>query len=89
MSECEIDRCEFWILANRRVRLSGRINAVGERIQVNSHYNFNYLESELADYEGRDILEFFALVGLLMQKTQRQMSLSPRIRRERRIMLSF
>ena len=45
MSEDEIDRNEFWVLANAAVRASKKPNYAGERIQVNNNWNFEYLEA--------------------------------------------
>ena len=51
--------CEFWVNANRRVRLSGTANFKKEKIQVNNVYNFNYIEKELEDYQDKDVIKFF------------------------------
>ena len=59
LTEAQIDHCEFWVLANRKVRLSGKFNFCGERIQVNSKYNFPYIEEKLKNYHDKDVIEFF------------------------------
>ena len=59
MSEKEIDRCEFWINANRLVRQSGVINSRGCRIQVNDDWDFEYLEDALDDYDDKEVIQFF------------------------------
>ena len=60
MNEDEIDRCEFWLTANRLVRQTGEPNYKQPRIQVNEEWDFDYLEKSLKDYHGREeILNYF------------------------------
>ena len=60
MAEAEIDRCEFWVTANREVRKTGKPNCREARIQVNSNWNFEYLEKALVDFPDKnEILGFF------------------------------
>ena len=54
----EIDRCKFWVSANRKVKSSKVHNFQQERIQVNHQYNFEFLEKELEKYPDREVLDF-------------------------------
>ena len=55
MSEQEIDRCEFWVLANAAVRKTGKHNFEEARIQVNGEWNFDYIETELKKCKSPDV----------------------------------
>ena len=58
MSESEIDRCEFWVSANRIVRESGKFNFQGERIPVNSEWNLDLMETWLQNYEDKNLIDY-------------------------------
>ena len=58
MTEQEVDRCEFWVSANRRVRESKEPNFSGEKIQVNFEWNLQQLETWLEDYHDKQVVEF-------------------------------
>ena len=58
MSAEEIDRCEFWVNANRLVRESEVHNYKKERIPVNTNWNLEVLEEMLCNYEDKEVLEF-------------------------------
>ena len=76
MSEEEIDRCEFWVMANRNFRLSDKHNFEFEQILVNEQYNFEYLEAELEDYPFPQVIEFLKYGWPLnASNTQEDMSL--------------
>ena len=51
MTEKEIDYCEFWCIANAKVRKSGEHNFQKEKIQVNYDWDLNYLEAKLNTYQ--------------------------------------
>ena len=59
MTEAEIDRCEFWVTANRLIRETGCPNFKESRIPVNHSWNFEFLQEQLKDYEDKEVLEFF------------------------------
>ena len=59
MTKAEIDQCEFWISAHRRVKMSGKHNFQGEQILVNNKWNFAYLEDNLSEYKDKQVLDFF------------------------------
>ena len=61
MTEEEIDRCEFWISAHRKVRESGLPNYQGERIQVNNKWNLELLGKQL-DVHGYEDMELIQLL---------------------------
>ena len=58
ISEKQIDRCEFWVSAHRKVMESGTYNHLGEKILVNNRINFDYLESKLSNYGDKEVIEF-------------------------------
>ena len=58
MSESEIDRCEFWVSANRRVRESGMPNCQGEKIEVNFDWDLNTLEQWLDEYHDKELINY-------------------------------
>ena len=47
MSQEEIDRCKFWVTANRITQESGVPNFTKAKIQVNTSWNFEKLEEWL------------------------------------------
>ena len=62
MSQSEIDRCEFWVSANAIVRDSRLPNFKKARIQVNTDWNFEYIEQQLRKFQHPDtdfILDMF------------------------------
>ena len=59
MTEEQINKCEFWVTANARVRTSGKANYEQEKIQVNDKWNFQYLERKLDTYEDKEVIKFF------------------------------
>ena len=58
MSEAEIDRCEFWVTANRIVRNSGKENHEKEKIQVNFDWDLEKMEKMLDDYEDKEVVQY-------------------------------
>ena len=58
MTEAEVDRCKFWVSANRIVRQSGDYNYKKEKILVNSNWNIQLLEEKLRNYHGKELLGF-------------------------------
>ena len=58
MSEEEIERCEFWVNANRIVHETGVSNHKSARIQVNYEWNLDKLDEWLNDYEDRELLQY-------------------------------
>ena len=58
MTEEEINRCLFWINANKEVRSSGSPNYAGKRIQVNNNWNLDVMEKWLENYKDKQLLEY-------------------------------
>ena len=58
MTNKEIDRCEFWVNANRIVRQSGVPNYQKERIQVNFDWDLVTMENWLDNYKDKNIIQF-------------------------------
>ena len=58
MTEDEINRCEFWVTANRITRETGKYNFQEARIPVNCNWNLELMESKLLKYEDKKVLEF-------------------------------
>ena len=58
MTESEIDRCEFWVTANRIVRESGQHNFQHEKIEVNTNWDLGKLEEWLTDYHDNKVVSF-------------------------------
>ena len=58
MSQEEIDRCEFWVTANRITRESGVPNFAKAKIQVNTSWNFEKLEEWLQFYEDKELINY-------------------------------
>ena len=58
VSEEEINRCEFWVMANRITRKTGKPNHEEAKIQVNQDWNFEILEKWLQEYEDKEIIEY-------------------------------
>ena len=58
MSESEIDRCEFWVNANRITRESGKENWKESRIPVNNNWDLNTFEKWLDRYEDTRIIQY-------------------------------
>ena len=58
MSKEEIDRCEFWVSANREVRKSGKHNFNGTRIPVNSQWNLEKMEEMLEGYHDTKLIDY-------------------------------
>ena len=58
MSESEVDRCEFWINANRIIRESGKENHELARIPVNTNWNLKLLKRWLNEYEDKKVLQY-------------------------------
>ena len=58
MCEEEIERCEFWVSANRIIRETGKSNCQEAKITVNESWNFTKLEEWLADYHDKDLLQY-------------------------------
>ena len=58
MSESEINRCEFWVTANRIVRESGKHNFQEAKITVNEKWNLEKMTELLGDYEDKMLMEF-------------------------------
>ena len=78
MSESEIDRCEFWVTANRLVRESNLPNCKKAKIQVNYDWNFGYLEEALTEFENKEeILGFFKYGWPLNAKDTAQLDKVP------------
>ena len=59
LTDKQIDYCEFWVSAYRKVRDSGKPNFEGEQIIVNDNWNFDYLEEKLSDYHDREVIKYF------------------------------
>ena len=70
MTEQEIDRCEFWVNANRLVRESGKPNYEGERIRVNFEWNLDLFHEMAARFHDQDLLQFLTYGWPLNAKTQ-------------------
>ena len=58
MTQNEINRCTFWVRANRTVRESGKHNFEKCKIPVNSNWNVGKFEEMLADYHDKEMLEY-------------------------------
>ena len=58
MTEKEIDRCEFWVTANRIVRESGKENWEGAKIQVNNTWDLEKFEQWLEGYEDQRVIDY-------------------------------
>ena len=58
MSENEIERCEFWVNANRIVRETGVSNHKSAKIEVNNEWNLDKLEEWLVDYHDKEVVEY-------------------------------
>ena len=58
MTEADLQWCKFWIMANKRVRLSGQHNFEKERIQVNYNWNFELLSKHLKNYGDQDLINY-------------------------------
>ena len=59
MTDKEVDRSEFWLTANSKIRNSGKYNFKGEKIQVNYNWNLNKLNEWLEGYHDRQVMEYF------------------------------
>ena len=58
MTNSEIDKCEFWVNANRIVRESGVPNCEGARIQVNDKWDLETFKKWLIDYHDKNVVRF-------------------------------
>ena len=58
MSKAEINRCEFWVSANRIVTQSNKHNFEQEKIQVNHRRDFRAFEEMLEGYHNMKILQY-------------------------------
>ena len=58
MSEAEIDRCEFWLTANRLVRESRKENYAGCKIPVNSDWDLDLLQDWLQGYHDQKVIDY-------------------------------
>ena len=59
MSEQEIERCEFWVTVNCKVRQSKKPNFQGEKIPVNFDWNLQQMEEWMEGYhEKEDLIKF-------------------------------
>ena len=58
MTEKQVDRCEFWVSAHRKVKQSGKCNFQGERIVVNDRLNFEYMEEKLENYPDIEVINY-------------------------------
>ena len=58
MTEKEIERCEFWIQANRIVRETGKSNLAEAKIEVNSNWDLNTMEQWLEGYHDQKVIQF-------------------------------
>ena len=58
MSQEEIDRCEFWVTANRITWETGVPNFAKAKIQVNTSWNFKKLEEWLQLYEDKELINY-------------------------------
>ena len=58
ITEQEVDRCEFWVLANRIVRETGVTNHRGACIQVNNDWNLDLLEEWLEGYNNKEVVNY-------------------------------
>ena len=58
MSEAEIDRAEFWVTANREVRLSNHHNFQDRKINVNTNWDLDKFEEWLEGYHDKEIVNY-------------------------------
>ena len=58
LTEQQINRCEFWVTANRLVRNSGKFNFEEQRIPVNTSWDLDRLEVWLQNYQDKLLMEF-------------------------------
>ena len=58
MSAEEINRCIFWVSANRKVRDSGHHNFEKCKIKVNSNWDTELMKTWLQDYHDSDIMDY-------------------------------
>ena len=58
MSESEVDRCEFWITANRVVRITNKANHEEARIEVNSNWNLDLMNNMLDGYHDKKVIDY-------------------------------
>ena len=58
ISTAEVERCEFWVTANRLVRELGRHNADGLQIRVNNNWNLQQMDKSLEGYNDREIIKY-------------------------------
>ena len=58
MTDEEIDRCEFWVSANRIVRESQQENWQQARIAVNNTWNLDQMEEWLHGYHDNRLMEY-------------------------------
>ena len=61
MTEEQMDFCEFWISAHRKVKKTGKPNYLCDKIEVNNRINFDYLEEKLKDYQDKEVIEFLKI----------------------------
>ena len=58
LTQEQIDRCEFWVTANRITRESGTENFCGSKIQVNNNWDLDKLEEWLEDYHDKKVVDY-------------------------------
>ena len=58
MEEDEINRCEFWVMANRVIRETGKPNHEEAQILVNTNWNLEQLETWLEEYPDKQLMEY-------------------------------
>ena len=58
MTEEEINRCEFWIMANRIVCETGKANYLEAKIPVNNTWDLNLLEKWLEGYHDNMLINY-------------------------------
>ena len=56
--ETEIERCKFWIDANRRVRESKKPNHAETRIKVNETWNLEWIEQQIIGTRHEEDLKY-------------------------------
>ena len=58
MTEEEIDKCEFWVNANRIIRESKKENHEEAKIPVNTNWNLELMQKWLEDYHDTKLIEY-------------------------------
>ena len=58
MSDSEIERCIFWVQANRSVKNTKKYNFQEAKIQVNANWDVDAMERMLNNYEDKDIMKY-------------------------------